>query len=513
MFNLNMKNQYFVFIALLIGLFGCKKENERELNIFDSEPESIIWQGFKLYKVDNLTNDFQIKDKNILMNGKKYTGVSYQAKSGVAAVTFFENDAMGVFVKNGKSYNYGKNGKGQFVTIAENQIPILPFLCETSDSDLTDNHQPNTALRTSAACKVARIGFEATNAMFKELGSSQVATANYISGVFNVVKQIYRNENIPLKLSVIYINSTPDSYGCTNATQCLSNLMAVRPVGSFNADLMHLVDIKPNGTSLGGLAFVGVLCGASPYGYSSIYKIYQQLPLYSWSVNVIAHELGHNFGSKHTHWCGWNLPNGTTGRIDSCYQGEGTCGTIRKQNFNATIMSYCYNNGAINLNKGFGPLPGNVMRASLQNASCLPLISQLECDSLKNPPVTPNPVVRSVTVSGVPFINSDTSIRRPASAVDGNINTRFVSQGATTVTFTYNQTVTIKRVELFSGFGTGSPNQTFTISVNGVAFNLNYSPNIAFTRTGITLTGTTFVLVTTGVTNISRIKEIDLKLN
>jgi hypothetical protein len=193
-----MKNQYFVIIALLIGLFGCKKENEKELSIFDSEPESINWQGFKLYKVDNFTNDFQIKDKNILMNGKKYTGVSYQSKVGVAAVTFFENDAMGVFVKNGKSYNYGKNGKGQFVTIAENQIPNLPFLCETSDSDLSDNHQPNTALRTSAACKVVRIGFEATNAMFKELGSSQVATANYISGVFNVVKQIYRNENIPL---------------------------------------------------------------------------------------------------------------------------------------------------------------------------------------------------------------------------------------------------------------------------------------------------------------------------
>ena len=41
MFNLNMKNQYFVFIALLIGLFGCKKESEKELSIFDSEPETI----------------------------------------------------------------------------------------------------------------------------------------------------------------------------------------------------------------------------------------------------------------------------------------------------------------------------------------------------------------------------------------------------------------------------------------------------------------------------------------
>ena len=504
-----MKTQLFVFIALILGILGCKKDSEKKPTIFDSEPETITWQGYKLYKVNPLTNDFQIKDGNILMNGKKYTGVSYQSKKGVAAVTFFENDIMGVFVKDGRSYNYGKNGKGQYVTVQENQD--LPFICETSDAQ--DAPAPNTALRTSAACKVVRVGFEATNSMFKELGSSQVATANYISGVFNVVKQIYRNENISLKLSVIYINSTADTYGCTNATQCLSSLMAVRPVGSFNGDLMHLVDIKPNGASLGGIAFVGVLCSVSPYGYSSLFKTYKQLPLYSWSVNVIAHELGHNFGSRHTHWCGWNLPNGTTGRIDSCFGGEGTCGTTKKANFNATIMSYCYNNGAINLNKGFGPLPGNVMRTTLQNASCLPLISQSECDSLKNPPTTPTPVVRIITVSGVPYINSDTSIRRPASAIDGNLNTRFVSQGPTTVTFTYNQTVTIKTVKLFSGFGTGSPNQTFTISVNGVPFNLNYSPNIAFTKTGITLTGTTFVLTTTGVTNISRIKEIDILVN
>ena len=68
-----MKNQYFVFIALLIGLFGCKKESEKELSIFDSEPEAINWQGFKLYKIDNLTDTVFKAVENEYNNSKANT--------------------------------------------------------------------------------------------------------------------------------------------------------------------------------------------------------------------------------------------------------------------------------------------------------------------------------------------------------------------------------------------------------------------------------------------------------
>ncbi len=53
-------------------------------------------------------------------------------------------------------------------------------------------------------------------------------------------------------------------------------------------------------------------------------------------TNTITHELGHTFGSPHTHNCSW--PGGP---IDYCSPSEGGCYTESLQNIRGTIMSYC----------------------------------------------------------------------------------------------------------------------------------------------------------------------------
>ncbi|WP_460953368.1 M12 family metallo-peptidase [Spirosoma litoris] len=64
-------------------------------------------------------------------------------------------------------------------------------------------------------------------------------------------------------------------------------------------------------------------------------------------LNTIAHELGHCFGSPHTHDCSW--PGGP---IDFCSTIEGDCYTGSLQTIKGTIMSYCSNNA----NLTFHPL-------------------------------------------------------------------------------------------------------------------------------------------------------------
>src|SRR5690606_35810138 len=101
---------------------------------------------------------------------------------------------------------------------------------------------------------------------------------------------------------------------------------------------------------------------------SNINNSYAELPTYSWDVNVVGHELGHNFGSRHTHWCGW--PGGP---IDNCVQVEdGPCSPGPTPRSGGTLRRYCHLRGwGVDLAQGFGPLPGAVVSNLYRSASCL----------------------------------------------------------------------------------------------------------------------------------------------
>jgi hypothetical protein len=73
--------------------------------------------------------------------------------------------------------------------------------------------------------------------------------------------------------------------------------------------------------------------------------------------DFVAHEMGHSFGSRHTHACVWN---GNNTAIDGCgpaagYGYEGSCSGAPIPSIGGTIMSYCHlTSTGINFNNGFG---------------------------------------------------------------------------------------------------------------------------------------------------------------
>ncbi len=148
---------------------------------------------------------------------------------------------------------------------------------------------------------------------------------------------------------------------------------------NYNGRLAHYVSTRPLG---GGVAQVDALCdvyspsGSGPYGVSASLKIPTvPFPTYSWNVYVIAHELGHNFGSRHTHSCVWDINNDGIAmeRIDDCSRGScyDSVNEIIPAN-GGTIMSYCHlNSVGINFNSGFGPLPGALISNTYLNAPCV----------------------------------------------------------------------------------------------------------------------------------------------
>jgi PKD repeat protein len=218
-----------------------------------------------------------------------------------------------------------------------------------------------------------RVYIEADFALFQNKGGTN-QTINYVTGIFNNVLIIYNNEQINAEISEIFVWTTLDSYSRSSANTALNQFRSARQ--NFNGNLAHLFALGGNG--LGGVAYVNVLCNKpNAFAYSNISASYQNYPTYSWTIMVVTHEMGHNVGSNHTHWCGWQ-----GGAIDNCYQTEGGCPSGPAPQGGGTVMSYCHlTNFGINLTKGFGPLPGNLIRTRVTNAWCLFECSDI-CENL-----------------------------------------------------------------------------------------------------------------------------------
>lgn len=447
--------------------------------VWDKEPERFTTNiplpdnttgTFTFVRNRIVTEDFYVETSDgRKLKGKEFEGIHYKLEGEqIGGFSFREDGVLGMIShKEGGAYNIGEisMGKGDYVIVDDRLQGIPSWTCETDDHQVITEMNQAQSEKAAVSCKKVRVYFEADNDLYKKSGNSVTTASNFITGFFNIVAQIYTNEQITIEISSIYVWTTADPYTLIgNASTFLLNFATNRPVASVNGNLAHMVSTRnPN---LGGIAYTGVLCSSQTvHGLSNIYYSYAALPTYSWTVGCVAHEIGHNFGSKHTHWCGWNKPGGTIGRIDSCYAGETangvSCGTVTKAR-TGTIMSYCHITlGGINFNLGFGSLPGNVIRNGLAAATCISSTTCLATASVKVDSASNKDKNYVVTIS-IPANHNATSWK----LMEGST----VSQ---------------------SGTLTGTTAQTLNISFSGKA-NATYTYSVVLTSaTGATTTSST----------------------
>ncbi|CAA7386888.1 T9SS type A sorting domain-containing protein [Chryseobacterium fistulae] len=353
--------------------------------ILKDKPESLVisfpFNGNKnitieLLKNNIFTDHFRVQTnegKIISYNpGVYYQGIVKGDFNSIVAFSFFENDVVGIAstpelgnIVVGKVKN-----SDDFVSYSESKLTGKnPFICGVDEFKTQDklNGSPdlksvNKNVAMSQNC--VRVYYEICFAAYQNNNSDITTVTNWLTAIHNNIATLYYNDDIKTALSEIFVWVTQDPYTGT-PNDNLNNFRNTRL--TFNGDLAHLIN-SPSTTSV---AYLNSLCTEYRYAYSGVSQTYSNVPVYSWTVGAMAHEMGHGLGSPHTHACAWN---GNNTAIDGCGAqagyNEGCSGVIPSS---GTIMSYCHliQGVGINFSYGFGPQPAQLIRNTIDTKACL----------------------------------------------------------------------------------------------------------------------------------------------
>jgi len=346
-----------------------------------------------LVQEDPISDDFFVTAEDsrpiAYTPGVYYRGIVEGDENSLAAISIFDGEVFGLInSRRTGTVVIGKLGdvrNNEHVCYrAEDMLITDNFECGAEEPDYSPEelrllNEMAEGVGSRNPLKCVRVYFECEHQLYLEKQSNTTTVTNFVTGLFNVVSTIYTNESVTTTISQIFIWTTPDSYPTSSTSAALSAFRAARP--NVNGNLAHLLSRgAPTG---GGVAYLAGLCNGWGYAYSFINSGYNNFPTYSWTINVVTHEMGHNLNSPHTHNCSaW-----TGGAIDGCGPAagytEGSC-TPPPLPPAGTIMSYCHLVSGVGINPalGFGTQPGNRIRSYINNASCLAPCTPGGCPTL-----------------------------------------------------------------------------------------------------------------------------------
>ena len=325
-----------------------------------------------------------------------YVGKIQNNKHSNVTVLYYAGNMYCIIERDG-SDNYSISPAIEF---SEKELHILtsqnssllgkdfnPFLDVHLDEEPTDYEliKVMSEKEMSTDLLQADIIIEATNDFYKLFNNLDKCTA-YIAAVMSHTSQIFES-NVYIQLFVpqviIHQDKSKDPYNTT--TQIYERLYQLRDQWrkktTKRAIVCLMTDIDYQGGSggyrVGGVSLgLGTLCsnneGYCVFGMQGHY--YYPTNNYTWDVSVSAHELGHAFGSPHTHSC-YFRPN----MIDTCITRDkpqaGSDGCVTTGNpipRLGTLMSYCHlTNSTGTVALYFHERQTPIIRGFSENASCL----------------------------------------------------------------------------------------------------------------------------------------------
>lgn len=249
----------------------------------------------------------------------------------------------------------------------EGVVPVFENNIDTAVGPDSEDHPLETLLggpvvNGSVALRVGVVAIDTDNEFLSERFANNAPDAvNWIAVLFANLNVFYRNDLVVvLQQGTTFLRTTaPDPY--TN-TDTPANQAALVEFGTYwqnnyasvpRAFAMLFSGKSSSGNSSSGIAWLNQFCKtAGNNGSYSVNQVFTNPGIgASQNAFLVGHELGHNFGARHTHCANATSGSGNTGvnTIDQCYASESGCytGTTSCPTSGpgaplGTLMSYCH---------------------------------------------------------------------------------------------------------------------------------------------------------------------------
>lgn len=244
-------------------------------------------------------------------------------------------------------------------------VPEFSEFCGTHDIALEIHADGASEARSTtlyAGPMLATVAVDADHFFVNLFGGDEVAAQAYIAQVIAAVSDIYVRD-LDIRLVLTFVRTWPNGDEPFIATDLsgfrdywinFENLSGLNYVHMFSGS---------RDTTYGGIAYLTTPCSQFAFGISSILLGSFPQPvgpsnLGNWDVVVVAHEMGHNSSTGHTH-------DSYTPPIDQC----GSTGAFARSD----IMSYCHTvpGGLLNTDMRFHRRIQDVVALNTQG-TCLP---------------------------------------------------------------------------------------------------------------------------------------------
>jgi hypothetical protein len=366
---------------------------------------------------------------------------------------------------------------------------------------------PEATMAPASITKSAVVAIDTDNEyMLNRFGNDTTAATNWIASLFASMNVIYERD-VQLDLlegyTILRVSTVADPYVQTdvpasgNDLNEFSNYWSAH-YGDVKRTIAALLSGKETDGGASGIAWLSGLCSSS-FGYSYS-ELFNTAYLFG-DTEILAHEIGHNFGSPHTH-CYSPPADQCYASEPGCYSGATSCPPAQTINgvsgVTGTLMSYCQLLGCEPILAFHPRTITEYFNSHITAASA--------CIFNVGGSLPPAPTVSSITPStgvlaggmGVTISGSNFSGTATVAFVDltgsVHVSTGTISSGSISATTPAHTAGKVDVVVMNSDFQTGTLAGGFTYAAVPAPSVSSITPHAGLTagNTAVTITGSNF---------------------